>query len=218
MTRALLAKELREVAWIAALVLLLSLSYVSHLTGMKLFTWLLSEQPTAVPFYGGLFARDFGVLAAVGAVLLGFRQSYWEILRNTNLFLLHRPISRRRVMLTKLAAGAGVLLICTAAPILLYGWWAATPGTHAGPFEWSMTSLVWRVWLAMLLPYLGAFATGVRPANWQGTKLLPLVAAGVLTIAVIVCPFWWLLAVPLLCVFCAGYILLILDELRDCDF
>ena len=35
----------------------------------------------------------------------------------------------------KLAVGALVYLVCGAVPILLYGVWAATPGTHASPFD-----------------------------------------------------------------------------------
>ena len=41
--------------------------------------------------------------------------------------------------------------MCTAVPILVYGCWAATPGTHAIPFEWSMTVPIWGGWLAMTI-------------------------------------------------------------------
>jgi hypothetical protein len=74
---------------------------------------------------------------------------------------------------------------CGAIPLLVYGLWAATPGTHAGPFEWSMSWPTWAGWLAMSLLYAGAFLTGIRPGRWYGSRLLPFVVA-VLGVAVAV--------------------------------
>ena len=82
----------------------------------------------------------------------------------------------------KLLVGVAVYLVCAAAAILVYAWWAATPGTHASPFEWSMTVPIWKVWITMPLLYLGAFLSGIRPARWVGTRLLPLAAAGTLVL------------------------------------
>jgi hypothetical protein len=68
--------------------------------------------------------------------------------------------------------------------------WAATPGTHASPFEWSMTMPVWGAWFGMLTIYLGAFLSGLRPGAWVGTRLAPLAAAaGVLAVST---AMWWL--------------------------
>ena len=74
--------------------------------------------------------------------------------------------------------GAGLYLAFSAVPILVYAWWAATPGTHAGPFEWSMTLPAWQLWLSITAIYLAAFLVGMRPARWIGSRLLPLVAVG----------------------------------------
>ena len=41
-----------------------------------------------------------------------------------------------------------------------------------------MTAWAWQLWLCMPLVYLGAFLSGIRPARWFGTRLMPLVAAG----------------------------------------
>ena len=91
-----------------------------------------------------------------------------------------------------------ILLFCTLLPILIYAAWAATPGTHAGPFEWSMTATAFHVWLQLSLAYLGAFACGIRPARWFGSRLLPLVAAAVPGMFLFLMPYWWLTAFPLL--------------------
>ena len=52
-----------------------------------------------------------------------------------------------------------------------------------------MTEPVWRIWLAMLLVYLGAFTSGVRPAAWLGSRLWPLVASGGLVFVILI-PTW----------------------------
>lgn len=82
----------------------------------------------------------------------------------------------------KLSAGLGLYLVTAAMPILLYAGWAATPGTHASPFEWSMTLGAWQIWLAITGFYLAAFLVGIRPARWIGSRLLPLVGVGVLVV------------------------------------
>ena len=76
---------------------------------------------------------------------------------------------------------------------VLYAWWAAVPGHHPSPFEWSMTGRAWRLVFLMPLLYLGAFLSGLRPARWFGTRLLPLVAAAVFLLLLNILP-WWLLS------------------------
>ena len=95
----------------------------------------------------------------------------------TYLLLFHRPCSRGTLIGTKLFLGTAVLLVGGAVPILVYGWWASTPGTHASPFEWAMTDLVWKLCLSMTVVYLGSFLSGIRPGRWKGTRLLPFAAA-----------------------------------------
>jgi hypothetical protein len=149
-----------------------------------------------VPFTGDEFLSFYLWVSVVFAIVLGFRQTVWESARGTFLFLLHRPLPRGRVMLTKLAAGLAVLLACASLPILLYGWWASVPGNHAGPFEWSMTAPAWRVALAYPLLYVGAFLSGLRPARWFGTRLLPLAGTVALLFALGQLPGRWAVALP----------------------
>src|SRR5262249_40137768 len=93
--------------------------------------------------------------------------------------------------LTKLATGVGVFVCCAAVPVALYGAWAAVPGHHPGPFEWSMTGPAWQTVFLMPLLYLGAFLSGLRPARWFGTRLLPRVAGLGLRILVVNLPWRW---------------------------
>jgi hypothetical protein len=92
-------------------------------------------------------------------------------------FLFHRPATRRWLIGMKLLTGTVVYLACVAAPIVCYGLWAATPGTHASPFEWSMTVPSWTMAFGMTALYLGAFLTGIRPGRWSRSRLLPLAGA-----------------------------------------
>src|SRR5437762_12013141 len=118
--KALALKELREVAGIAAAALAGYLALVVSLMGAKVFDWV-PEMPLGtheVPFTGWEFKAFFLVISVAFALALGFRQSAWESGRGTFLFLLHRPMSRGAIFGTKLAVGAGVLLLGASLPIV----------------------------------------------------------------------------------------------------
>jgi len=190
---AIVWKELREARGFAAFALASYFIYLCRLTGhwnrllnyvLGWFPLLHEGPPPDVPLLGDGFGPAYGLVAATLAIGMGIRQSAWEASQGTATYLLHCPMSRRSIVLCKLATGIGVQLGCTVAPILAYAAWAAAPGTHAGPFEWSMTLPMLRVCLVMPLLYLGAFATGLRPAHWFGSRLLPLVSAVIAAVLV----------------------------------
>lgn len=219
MLKALAVKELRETAWIGAIALAVNLAIVSNLIGLGLFTWapVLPGRREGLPFVSDLFASSFIIVTVLFTIALGFRQSAWEAGKGTYLFLLHRPLRRETVFLTKLATGFLLIQVCGAVPILLYAWWAAVPENHPSPFAWSMTWPTWEHWLELPLLYLGAFLSGLRPARWFGTRLLPLVACTLLVGSLSV--FGWGLVLWLAAVIPA-YILLIMTicnvaRLRD---
>ena len=190
MWRAVATKELREVSGIAAVALALGLALVVYEIQARPYSrvpWAYGQ--ALVPFVNDDFVVYFSFIAAAFSIGLGFRQSLGEEFRGTYPFLLHRPMSRRAVILTKLLTGGAVYLACSAVPILVYGVWAATPGTHASPFFWSMTELSVSLQLTMLTLYLGAFLSGIRPARWLGTRILPL--AGSVVPAVLVFIVQW---------------------------
>jgi hypothetical protein len=184
MIRAIVFKELRENAWIAALALLLYLALVYELIPREKHLFnsapaisygLLRISLESIPFVDGTFSTYFIFISFAAAIGLGFRQATRESGQGTYLFLLHQPWSRDKVFLTKLLVGGVLLLACAAVPIVEYSWWAATPGDVAAPFEWSMTASCWSYWAIVPLAYLAAFLSGLRPARWYGTRLLPLV-------------------------------------------
>jgi hypothetical protein len=78
----------------------------------------------------------------------------------------------------------------------LYSWWAATPGHHPSPFAWSMATPAWVLTFLMPLLYLGAFLSGLRPARWFGTRLLPLAGSVGYVVLLDTLP-WWSFGFPL---------------------
>jgi hypothetical protein len=190
MFRAMVYKELRETTGIV----LIGLAFYFYFTVKAMRHDLLFSTSIdylfEIPLIGGSYLSSFVWVSAGLTIALGFRQSLGEALRGTWKFLLHRPVGRTQLILVKLLVGVAVYLVCAAAAVLAYAWWAATPGTHASPFEWSMTEQLWKVWMAMPLVYLGAFLSGIRPGRWVGTRLLPVAAASAMAALV---PFlrWW---------------------------
>ncbi len=187
MVRAMVLKELREVRGIAVLALLLYAFLLTYAIAPTLWwdyvpflaqtSWEGSFSNEMLPFIQDRFTSDLAYASAALAIALGLWQSAGETKRGTFAFLLHRPVTRRQIIGVKLSVGVMLYLLCTAIPLLAYCLWAATPGTHAGPFEWSMSWPAWTRWWATTLVYAGAFLTGIRPARWYGTRLLPLIAA-----------------------------------------
>jgi ABC-type transport system involved in multi-copper enzyme maturation permease subunit len=177
--KALAWKELREILGINVIALACYVALVANAMGARVFDWVpgMPAGTQEVPFTGNGFSFFCTFISVVFAAALGFRQSAWESARGTFLFLLHRPLRRETIFLVKLATGTGALFICASLPIVVYGAWAAVPGHHAGPFEWSMTTPAWRMTYLLPLLYFGAFLSGLRPARWFGTRLLPLIAS-----------------------------------------
>lgn len=226
MVLAIVRKELRELRAFAALALGLYLIYVSRLMGQgspllkSLLAYVpgISREPSDVPFLQDSFTSMYCSIGIALAIALGFRQSAWEPSQGTSLYLLHLPLSRRAIFLTKLMTGIVLLLGCMLLPILVYATWAAAPRTHPGPFEWSMTGLAFRIWLVAPVVYLGAFASGIRPARWFGSRLLPLVAVAVPGIFACAVPYWWPVGLPVLVITAAVLLSDILRETETRDF
>jgi len=184
--RALAYKEFRETLPFAGLGLAAMLVIVLDAMGYSPAPDLLGRyQRSGIPFLSDMFVSRFGLVATGLALALGFWQSLGDFWGDAQLFVLHRPVSRRTVYSVKIAVGLATYMFCTLVPLVIYVWWAATPGTHASPFEWSMTVGVWTTWLQTMALYLGAFLSGLRPAAWLGTRLAPLAAAALVGVLVV---------------------------------
>jgi len=216
MFKAVVVKELRDTLGIVCIALAVYLYFITGQTGPRTIPSS-GGMNGGIPFVGGFLSWQM-LLSVPLAITLGLRQSVAESTRNTWLFLLHRPAERGKLIGLKLATGVVLYLVCAAAPILVFAWWAATPGTHASPFEWSMTGPSWQAWLSLTAVYFSAFLTGIRPARWFGSRLFPLVAAGVLVSLVQLLPWWWLLGLGAVLLLDAWVIVSILYVARTRDF
>jgi hypothetical protein len=194
MIKALVLKELREIRGIAIIAVAGYALFLSNLVGIKLFLEVTAE--SEVPFVYPEFLVFFAIVTVPFAIALGFRQAIGEAVRGTFLFLLHRPIDRDWIFGVKLATGAGLVLLVGGVPLLGFIWWSSVPGHHAGPFEWSMTGDSWRFLFLAPLLYLGAFLSGMRPAKWYGTRVLPLVASSALVTWLCLASWRWQLLLP----------------------
>ena len=188
MYRALALKELRELWWAGAIAMAILAHHVFDAIGLSfdletLRVYVMHDR-RHIPFLSSDTRGMVVLTAAALALALGFWQTLGESVRGTWPFLLHRPMARRSMVLTKLATGMGLLLVSTGVPIVFYAMWAATPGTHASPFEWWMTVETWRGWFLSTAVYLAAFLCGIREARWYGSRLWPLVPVLLLALAV----------------------------------
>jgi hypothetical protein len=217
MWKAIVSKELRETFWIAGLGLAAYLYVVAENAGIQLLPPARIYRTWSMPFVSDSFMGGFVVISLGLTIALGLRQTLSESVRGTWLFLLHRPIDRRIVIGLKLAVGAGLYLAGAAVPILIYAWWAATPGTHASPFCWSMTLDAWRAWFTLSAMYLAAFLSGLRPGRWFGSRLFPVAGTGLLLFLQVI-PQPWLLQVSLAAALLVVLLLCIFHVARERDF
>jgi hypothetical protein len=191
MLKALVIKELRESAGIVALAALAAAFVVTNLAGLPLVPFDVI-QSGGFPFVNDRFVQLLSLNIGGAAIALGLKQTASESAYNTYHSLLHRAVSRKFVVTTKLAVGAILVLALGSLAILTYAAWAAGAGNSPTPFFWSMTAKAWQILAALLLVYVGAFLSGIRPARWFGTRLAPLVAGIVVAIVIAWSPWWWL--------------------------
>jgi hypothetical protein len=165
MFKAMALKELRETRGVVLL----------GLGGWLLLSWMQgARESTAIPFVDDGTAGYICFISVLMAIGLGLRQTLGESVHGTYPFLFHRPATRCWLIGMKLLVGMAVYMIAAAVPILIYGLWAATPGSHASPFYWWMTAQTWVTCFCVTAIYLTAFLTGLRPGRWYRSRLLPL--------------------------------------------
>jgi len=175
MRRAMLRKEFQELTvWGGVLLAMLALAAI-HLTGINPLTFQRRPYNLPIPFVNSEGITGLGLYGSIAAIALAMRQTVGESVQGTWIFLLHRAVSRKWIVLHKIIAGLSVFYLITGLPFAGYTLWAATPGTHASPFRWEFVLPTFVLWLSLSVMYLGAFLCGVRAANWVGSRLLPLV-------------------------------------------
>jgi hypothetical protein len=197
MYRALVLKELRDLRGVLAAAAFAAALITATLAGAPILPAQIagSSYERVVRFTSGAEEQWIAALAVGTALAFGYWQSVLEIQRGTALYLFHRPLSRRKIVLTKLAVGLILQMLIIAIPTLVLGVLAGWPGFWPAPFAWSMTWNCWAYGAWALLVYLAASASGWLEARWFGMRLAPLAAVVPLLIVPAVTFFsgWWLL-------------------------
>ena len=193
MFRAIVRKELRQLSIVlaasAAATIIAACIYAAAFQG-------------GIPFLNPHPVQYYAMAVGLVAVGIGLTQAY-EFEQRSSLFLLHLPIQRRDLVLSKIKIGIGCLLIICTVPILFVAILCSFQ-LVAAPFFWSMTGDVWLLIATATVIYLGAFLSGIRPAKWYGTRLLPIAGAAALAISihlvqlVHIAPHWWIFGLALL--------------------
>ena len=176
---ALSLKEFRQLLGIGAITVLIVCFCLMQLSGY--------EQPFMTP--GANFYLL--LLAGGGALVVGFWQTMSEHQQGTWLFLLHRPVSWKQILLMKIAVGLLLISFAIGGPVLLYVRWLSRPGNLVAPFYWEMTVPFWNSMFTILSLYLAGFLAGLRKARWLGSRLLPVLFALELTFIVLIFPTTW---------------------------
>jgi hypothetical protein len=222
----LIKKELKDLAPFALGMALCLIVVVGGLTGNKQIRQLpvlnalgfVPSQTNGIPFLeGDKFNTFFSIITGAFLALFAARQALWETLRGTKLFLYHRPVSKRTLLLSKVGTGIGLYWLIGLGAILLYGGWASdywgmgridlpfvfgttahSAGNLPAPFEWSMADSAFRILVCAPLLYLGLFTAMLSPTFWRKKYLLfPILAGGGLLGVLQHFPRFWILSLPL---------------------
>ncbi|MFC1757562.1 hypothetical protein ACFL2H_02180 [Planctomycetota bacterium] len=180
MWRALAIKELRDVSLIVAASMFAFLVWAASVVGAQL-PWLGVRQNVMIPFLTGEVVGPLTIIATATAIGIGLRQSTCVLDDSSSQFLLHRPLERWRLIAFKLFIGSGIVCSLSVVTVALLCSWAAFPGNNPAPFEIWMTVPAWIAIACVTVVYQAAFLSGLRPANWFGTRLFPTI--GILPVA-----------------------------------
>jgi hypothetical protein len=169
MIKSLLWKEFRELLPLIVVALATEAFLILGLTRYWALSRTSSPQDSA-PVWPMLYAT-----AIFFAIAAGFWQSARENFASHYQFLLHRPLSRETIFALKVALGAVACLLIVGLPLLWFAWWIDR-WFVANSQEPQLSDVSWKAVAGLLLFYLGAFLSGVRPARWYVSRFLPFLA------------------------------------------
>ncbi len=183
MFRALFVKELREIWWLG-LVPMAVVVYTAAAEaefgrvdgfGFGFRHYTNPEAYHTMPFHGPQFSITVLLWGGILAGILGLWQTFRESQSRTWHFVLHRPVDRSLILWSKVAASAVIFALAILLPVIAVCLWAATPGTHASPFRWSLTGPVWFAAATGSAIYLAALFAGLRRGHLIGPRWWPLI-------------------------------------------
>ncbi|HVT83171.1 MAG TPA: hypothetical protein VHM90_21210, partial [Phycisphaerae bacterium] len=171
MVRAMVAKEVREMAiWACALLVIASVAIWFAMAAQLRAG---HDRPVLAVSMG--MRTLFVMLPAMAAGALGMVQFYFDMRPGRRGFLLHRPVPRGVWFACKAATGVALYLASLGVPLMMAMGWASDPHRAPLPFSWEMAGSLW-VDVASGLPYYFAAALAAMrwESRWWGSRLLPL--------------------------------------------
>jgi len=180
MIKSLVWKEFRELVPLSVAALA---AQVFLLLGLMRFGALVNS--TASPRDAESIWPFMYMIAVLFAVAAGLWQSWKENLTNHYQFLLHRPLRRNTIFLSKLALGAAACLLTVGLPLVSFALWVDHWLALNHQETW-LSAPAWRAGASLLLLYLGGFLSVLRPGRWYGSRFLPLFAGILLFVLVVV--------------------------------
>lgn len=161
-------KELREnLKWAALGFLVLSLAEIFALVQGQQSS---GSSETDLTLCGSAFLMVSSLGCSAVGVALGALQILPELRRDRWAVLLHRPISRGRILLDKIVGGLLLYFLATAAPLLISIIYVALPGRFAAPF---LPGMAWPAISDLFLGmsfYLGALLISLNRGSWFGFR------------------------------------------------
>ncbi len=130
----------------------------------------------------------FTLTSAVAALLVGWSQIRRENRGDAWALLVHRPAPRATIFWSKAIAGGITYLLAAGIPMLLAAAWEATPGNRPAPFDVRLMLPNVADLLCGLVYYAAALLSTMREARWYASRALPIGAALVCSVLVIVTP------------------------------
>jgi hypothetical protein len=120
------------------------------------------------------------MITVLFAIAMGLWQMWRESLANHYQFLLHCPLDRSTIFISRIGFGAAAVMIVAGVPQLLVAIWA----DNLMEFRGTMAAPAWQLTAGVLLFYFGAALSVLRPGRWYGSRFLPLLA-GILLFVVL---------------------------------
>jgi ABC-type transport system involved in multi-copper enzyme maturation permease subunit len=122
------------------------------------------------PLTTALTLVQTAMLCALFGTFLGWLQIQRERHRDLWAFLVHRPVDRTTIYLSKVIAGLSLYLVAAGLPLGCYILWAAAPGNVAAPFQVEMIWPFFTAFLAGVAFYFAGMLSSLRQARWYFSR------------------------------------------------
>lgn len=177
MMKALIRKELRESLRVAVLGLV-GFALLATWSGYSYSRMVASELKGAgrldynncQPLLSTSYLMLATWLCSIFGAVLGWLQIHQERNRDLWGYLIHRPITRTKIFLSKAVAGLALYVLAVGLPLAGFVIWGSMPGHVAAPFEWGMAWPALKILIAGTAFYFAGMLTSLRQARWYVSR------------------------------------------------